>query len=121
MTTWPAASMPCTWNTDFAISRPIVATELTFFMLAPPNHGAHQRRPSSWRLRAGEEPFHSINSGLLHCKSISRGHRGLLAERVRNALHSVAFPVHSGTPALRIASKKSLLSFARLNGIRGRS
>src|SRR6202051_2452136 len=26
MTTWPAASTPCTWKTDLAISKPIVVT-----------------------------------------------------------------------------------------------
>lgn len=35
--------------------------------------------------------------------------------------HSVALPVHSGTPALRTPSKKSSASSARLNLMRGRS
>jgi hypothetical protein len=25
-TTWPSASTPCTWNTDFAMSKPTVTT-----------------------------------------------------------------------------------------------
>src|SRR4051812_21219288 len=37
MTTWPAASTPCTWKTDFAMSRPIV---VIVCMDAPPNRGS---------------------------------------------------------------------------------
>src|SRR5271166_5007138 len=36
MTGLPAASMPWTWNTDFAMSRPIT---VTVFMWLPPNRG----------------------------------------------------------------------------------
>jgi hypothetical protein len=52
--------MPWTWNTDFAMSRPIA---VTVFMWLPPNRG----RPIGGHFLGAsapvEEPFHSIKTG----------------------------------------------------------
>jgi hypothetical protein len=72
-------------------------------------------------LGLGLTPVWSLHAALLPMNAW----RLVEALEVDRKLHarsdSVAEPVQSGTPALRIASKKSSLSFARLNGIRGRS
>src|SRR6476660_9826271 len=60
MTTWPAASTPCTWNTDLAMSRPTVVTTC---MLGSSESWLHQQQPYSWHSRAGGGAVHSINSG----------------------------------------------------------
>src|ERR1035438_8570797 len=38
MTTWPAASTPCTWKTDLAMSRPIVV--IVCIVSSSPNRGS---------------------------------------------------------------------------------
>src|ERR1700752_4633225 len=54
MTTWPAASTPCTWKTDFAISRPIVEIDCIGCSSESwePQNGAHSLALSRrWRSR----------------------------------------------------------------------
>jgi hypothetical protein len=59
-TTWPAASMPCTWKTDFAMSRPKVVIVLCDLMLAPPNQGDLIGHPLHGALAPAEGAVHSI-------------------------------------------------------------
>src|SRR6476646_5350171 len=55
------------------MSRPMVVTAVAVLMLTPPNHGSPHRWPSPWRLRAGEEPFHSITNRLRTRRDLMRG------------------------------------------------
>src|SRR5204863_1753280 len=73
MTTWPSASTPWTWKTDFAMSRPIV---VTVCMDSSSESWEPQQRPHPWHSRAGwrSRPQHQklINAGqqrdlLKHC------------------------------------------------------
>src|SRR5215813_11445094 len=59
MTTWPAASTPCTWKTDFAISRPIVEIDC---IGCSSESWEPQTTPTTWHPRAGGGAVHSIRS-----------------------------------------------------------
>src|SRR6476620_7291036 len=60
MTTWPAASTPCTCKTDLAMSRPIV---VIVCMDAPPNRGSFNSAHIFGTHVPGGGAVHSINSG----------------------------------------------------------
>src|SRR6266404_605336 len=60
MTTSPAASTPCTWKTDLAMSNPIV---VIVCMESSSEPWEPFQRPHRWHSRAGGGAVHSINSG----------------------------------------------------------
>src|SRR6266567_1604144 len=76
MITLSSASMPWTWNTDLAMSRPTV---VIICMLGSSESWLHQQQPSSWHSRAGGGAVHSITSG----HSVQLWSRG----RLRCGLH----------------------------------
>src|ERR1700722_1635507 len=51
--TWPAASTPCTWKTDLAMSKPIV---VIVCMARSSESWEPQQRPHPWHRCAVEEP-----------------------------------------------------------------
>src|SRR6516164_8323163 len=63
MTIWPVASTPCTWKTDFAISRPIVEINC---IGCSSESWEPQSAPTPWRSRAGwrSRPQHQERSQL---------------------------------------------------------
>src|SRR5262245_35785818 len=63
MITLPAASMPWTWKTDFAMSRPIVVIACMF---GSSESWGPQQPPHPWHSCAGGGAVHSINCGLMH-------------------------------------------------------
>src|SRR5215471_1020904 len=63
MTTWPATSTPCTWKTDFAISRPIVEIDCIGCSSESwePSNGAHSLALSCrWRSRPQHQKRKSL-------------------------------------------------------------
>jgi hypothetical protein len=66
-------------------------------------------------------PIWSLHAALLPMNAWRLVEALEVVRKLQARSHSVAVPVHSGTPALRMPSKKSSASSARLNLMRGRS
>src|SRR5450759_3179883 len=77
MITLSSASMPWTWNTDLAISRPIVVIAC---MIGSSKLWGPYQHPHSWHSRAGGGAVHSIISGLMHrskAEDVQRGNSAI--------------------------------------------